>query len=431
MERKQKKNELHKNEENNNKIQPQNNEENIESGNLDIISKEIDEKSNNDSIVTPKPPEKERSPKYILRNAIIAVLVGFVTMFILYQFMSDEETINKILKMPFWLPLAGMGAFLLVYVLNALRSHIVLRTLKEKVKFKYLIRNSILGLFFNNLTPFAMGGQPYKIYDLTKHGVKTAHASNTVLSRFLSQNLITTIISVIGYFIFSDIFLQMGWSGSIFLLGFTVSMVVNILLFAFTVSNRIKRFFFKILHLKVIKKLVGITHYSTEQIQEKINKRVSEFRVSFNTLWKKNFLVMLAEAMLGILTLALHSGILYVFIRFFSNGFDPDITVQYPKLIQVILIHYAMGFVVYYSPTPGASGAVELMYFPVLAVFSDNNSAVGAGIVAWRLGTFYLPIVLGFVTYVFRNKTFFKKLKKSSRTEDSEVEQKPQNNNSQ
>lgn len=424
MKRKQKNNEIHNNNKEKKESQSQTIKDSVENeGSITDTSSSDSDMSNVAGEIS-KSPDKEKSPAYILRNAVIAILVGLGTTFILYQFMSDEETIKKILKMPFWLPFAGCGAFLSVYILDAIRNNMVLRTLKEKVKFRYLVRNAMLGLFFNYLTPFAMGGQPYRIYDLTKHGVKTAHASNAVLSRFMSQNLITTVISVIGYFMFSDTFLRLGWSGSVFLVGFTVSMLVNLLLFSFTLSDRTKRFFFKVLHFKIVKNLVGITHYSTEQIQSKINKRVSEFRVSFNTLWKKNFLIMLLDALLGILTLAIHSGILYMFIRFFSNGFDPEITVQYPKLFQVILIHYAMGFVVYYSPTPGASGAIELMYFPVLSVFSSNNSAVGAGIVAWRLGTYYLPIVIGFITYVFRNKAFLKKLKKSSSPEGSEIDQK-------
>lgn len=360
---------------------------------------------------TEKQVKKEQSIKYVLRNILIALIVGLATISLMSIFLSDNNLVDnesflvKLFKIPFWLPILGSAVFILIYFIDALRLKIVLKALNEHLKFRYLIRNSLLGYFYNYVTPFAMGGQPYRIYDLKKHGVSLANASNSILSRFLSQTLVTIIISLCGYYLFSSLFLKIGATGSIFFIGFSISVFSTTLLFIFTISDKIKKFFFKILHLKIVKKIVGLTHYTPEQLQDKINSRVIEFKVSFKTLWKKKLHYMILDMILSIMILFLHALVLYLFIRYYEGAMwlSHDV-IRYPTLFETVMIHYAMGFVVYYSPTPGSSGAIEWAYSSVFINISTNSSSLLAAVFLWRISTYYFPIVVGLITMIVGRK---------------------------
>ncbi len=343
--------------------------------------------------------KKENNRKYILRNSLIALVIGFSALGVLFVFLDSGDILKKLSTMPLWILLVGLAGFIIVYLLDALRMKIVMLAIKQNISYLKLIRNSITGIFFNNITPFTMGGQPFRIYDLSRHGIDVIKATNGIISRHLSQMVVYLFISIVGYFVYSNLLLRMGITGSIYLLGISVSITFTALILIFTISDKVKKFFFKILHLKFIKKLLGMAKYDSDDITKKIDKKVREFKHSFNTLWKKNFLYMLMEAVVTIALNMVLIGILYSYIRYFT---EPD--VSYPSMLQLFLIFFVLNSVVYFSPTPGSTGVLELSYvyfITHLMSSSGSSSAIAAGVTAWRLATFYAPTLVGFVTTFF------------------------------
>ncbi len=345
-----------------------------------------------------KNKDNKRSPLSIVRNILIAVLVGFGTTFVIFKFISNDSFMNLLLNTPKWIFLLGFLGYSTIYVVNAIQNKIILWRLRQKMSFLALIRNSILGFFFDFVTPFAMGGQPYTIYDFTKHGVSSMAASNTVISRFLSRNVIAITICLAVYVVFIKIFISLGIGGGVFLAGFTISMTMTLLILVFTVSNRIKKKFFKILHLKFFKKIFGVGHLTPEQIESKIDSKVMEFRTSLKILWKDNLGYMILEAILQVISTVLQVLILYLFILYFV-----DRSLDYPSFIEVLLMHFAMGYVVYYAPTPGSSGAIETIYLLILGssffTSSVNKTPILVAIISWRISTYYIPMFVGMIVF--------------------------------
>jgi uncharacterized protein (TIRG00374 family) len=128
---------------------------------------------------------------------------------------------------------------------------------------------------------------------------------------------------------------------------------------------------------------------------------------------------MLMEAAVTIALNLVLIGILYSYIRYFT---EPD--VSYPSMLQLFLIFFVLNSVVYFSPTPGSTGVLELSYvyfITHLMSSSGSSSAIAAGVTAWRLATFYAPTLVGFVT------TFFY-IKKPSKDKKKENDNKVLNN---
>lgn len=352
--------------------------------------------------------ERERSPKYIIRNSLVALLFGLATISIIYMFINDEELVPTLQYLPWWIFILGSVIFSLVYLVGAFRSKLLLTITGVKVKFRYIFRNEVLGWLFHYITPFSMGGQPFKIYDLGKRGINVINATSTILSRFINHMVVTAIISIVSYLRFSQIFFSLGATGSVFFTGLTISILITILIIIFTISDRIKKRFFKILHLGFVKKLFGLAHQSPEEIKGNINKKIQEFKSSINSLWKKNFLGVLLDAFLNLVELAIQAFVLYLFLRFLI----PE-SLIHPAFIDVFLVHIIMNFIVFYVPTPGASGAIEISYFAVLTssffyISNAPNTAILAAITAWRISINYIPIILGVIATFFGKGTAIK-----------------------
>ena len=122
-----------------------------------------------------------------IRNYILLLIF---TILVLYFTLKDdfESIINSILKMnPIWfiivLVLMLIGFLFKTKVLKTYVNHYN----KEYSYFKAL-KLQIESAFFNGITPFSSGGQPFQIIVLKKDGVRVGHSTNVIfITSFIFQ----------------------------------------------------------------------------------------------------------------------------------------------------------------------------------------------------------------------------------------------------
>ena len=56
------------------------------------------------------------------------------------------------------------------YFFKALKHSLLAKKLKGKWRFGLCLDTAVIGLYYNYVTPLAVGGQPFEIYNLTKNG---------------------------------------------------------------------------------------------------------------------------------------------------------------------------------------------------------------------------------------------------------------------
>ena len=121
------------------------------------------------------------------KNIINALVLVGITIIVIYFSLKDDfenimiqlQTINI-----WWLILA----FLIVIIYWLLRSkaiNIFTRKFMPKTKFRSSLQLMIRTQFFNAVTPFATGGQPYQIYHLVKDGVRMTTATSIIIQNFI------------------------------------------------------------------------------------------------------------------------------------------------------------------------------------------------------------------------------------------------------
>ena len=122
--------------------------------------------------------------KYRL-NIIILVLISFL---VIYLSLKDNfnSTINYMLNTNiFWIFIAFF-IMILSILCQALSLWFLIKKVDKNYKYINALSLTTIGLFFNAVTPFSSGGQPFQIYLLNKQNIKVSDATNVLLQNFIT-----------------------------------------------------------------------------------------------------------------------------------------------------------------------------------------------------------------------------------------------------
>ena len=95
-------------------------------------------------------------------------------MIFVYNFFYGSDflyLVNSIQKINVGFLFIAMGLMIVYWLLEALGVHAALRATYPKAKFSRTFMTTLLGQYFNCITPSSTGGQPMQVYYFTKFGV--------------------------------------------------------------------------------------------------------------------------------------------------------------------------------------------------------------------------------------------------------------------
>ena len=147
-----------------------------------------------------------------LKKVLSFLVLILFTIIVLYFSLKDhyQEIVKEILTInKGWL----LVSFILIFgywffkaiVLSKIANHYT-----DNYGFKKAFRLIVEVNFFNAITPFATGGQPYEIYSLKKNNIKFADATNIVIQRFIVYQISIVLLGTIA--IIYNQFLCYCWS---------------------------------------------------------------------------------------------------------------------------------------------------------------------------------------------------------------------------
>jgi hypothetical protein len=130
---------------------------------------------------------------------------------------------------------------------------------------------------------------------------------------------------------------------------------------------------------RLIKKITKIEDWDTRFLEW-----TEKLKESVQVLWKSGF--MFFDFPLTFISLLVQSFVLYLAIWLTSGKIG---------FLDVTGLFYFLSLVVFYIPTPGASGGVEAVYQIVFSKILNSSEKTLASILIWRISTYYLPIFIG------------------------------------
>ncbi len=257
--------------------------------------------------------------------------------------------------------------------------------------------------FYNGITPFAAGGQPFQIYSYTKRNVTTAKATGVILASFVTFMLVTNAFMIASLAFYPQISagfekMNIGFIKYVALVGLIINFLVLLFMIAVGVSkhlrNGLTKLFNKIANWKFFfKKEKGLRRKIGEALKKSIpsfkeycNNAQTAFKETWTHKWATFFAILIK-----IIAMAAYYMIPFFILK--AVGLD----VGYEKLILVLFsTSFAINAVVW-VPTPGGVGGIEYAFIIVIAaVTTAIQSDVNAAVLIWRMLTYYLILFISF-----------------------------------
>lgn len=241
--------------------------------------------------------------------------------------------------------------------------------------------------FFNAVTPFSSGGQPFQIYTLKKQGVSLVNSTSIIVQNFIVYQIALVTLGLVS--IISNHFLHF-FSEASFLkhlvtIGFIINTAIIIGLFIIAFARKINKKIINII-IELLSKMKIVK--DKEKTLENWNEYINNFHDGAKLLIKDKifFLRLVFCAILGLTCLyAVPVIILYATGDYTSfNIFESVVSCAYVMLIGSFV------------PIPGGTGGIEYGFVSFFGNFIKGSS-LNVIMILWRFVTYYLGMLVGAV----------------------------------
>ena len=331
--------------------------------------------------------------KYKL-NIVLIVLVSFIVVFFSLKDNFSESIDNLLHLNYFWILIACL-LMILNIVFQALSQYRFLKEVKPDYKFSSCLKLMTMALFFNGITPFSSGGQPFEVYLLNKEGIKMADSANALLQNFITYQFALIFVGTLAI-IFNkifNIFPDGNLLKNVVLVGYIINVIVMSLIIFFSRAKKINtkvfsKIFDFIFHFKFIK--------NKEEKRKKAEKALDDFYNS-TAMMKNNFNNTLYSFLYNLLSLFC----LYMIPLFVFYSLKEYDTIN--VIHSLVLSGYTF-LIGSFVPIPGATGGLEYGFMDFFGIFS-KGAVLSSAMLVWRLITYYFGMLIGGITLItYRRK---------------------------
>lgn len=321
------------------------------------------------------------------RNIIIIFLL---TLLVLYFSLKDNYLgIIELLKdiNVLWF----IVSYLLVLSYTFFKSIVTNTLILQYKPFKF-IKTFIMRLiifFFNAVTPFCTGGEPFQVYMLNKNNLTVVEATNTTIQETIIHQLSLMIVGIITI-ILNKIFKICDLNGFLYtflIVGFLANLLVVSLLFLLSYNKKLSKIItnivFKVLLLfKVIK--------NKEEKMKNLEDSLINFHKNSNLLLKdkRKFISLIILNSLAFVCLYLVPlTLLFSFNRFSDfNAITSIVIVSFVTIISSFV------------PLPGGTIGQEYVFITLFSIYI-NEPLLSSLMLIWRFTTYYLPLIIGAIIF--------------------------------
>ena len=336
-------------------------------------------------------------PKKILKKPLLIIFfvllnVAVIAITAVSEFGNSENaaalsevTIN------WWFLLPAAACFLVAMTCEIGKYILMMREMtKDKAKFdhkrarKVARRTVLLGRYYDNVTPAAIGGQPFQIYYMRKnsdlpHGASTSVPIFGMISGQIGFIVIAAFCFLLGSMSINNaVLIGTACFGLLFYAFWPVTVMIATFLPKATteIITIVVKFLAKI---RIVKR-------KNETIQ-KTEYEVNEYARCVRKILKTKGLF-LKTVLLSILFHVLVSMIPFFVLTAFGGRVD-----FLPCFVTTVAVTSA----VYFVPTPGNAGAAEGTFYVVFSALSSGY--VFWAMLVWRFFSYYIYIIMGPIVY--------------------------------
>ncbi len=342
-----------------------------------------------DEVIPDKGTAHSLGRKVNIALCAIAFIVMFGYLFIAGE---GEQTLNAFASFNYAFLLIALAGIIVYWLLEAACMQLICNDLFKGFSFGKTFIVTIIGQYFNCITPLSSGGQPMQAYYYQRFGLPVEHAMPMLLCRFIVYQMTMTVYAVIVLILRFNYFTQdlraiMYLVAIGFLGGFVLMAMLLALAFAKNGVIRVTSWAINLLGR------IGIFK-NPESTLKSATKTLNESYDGMQFLLKRPSLLVKVSLVTFVQLTVFFSMSWVIFAGFGLEANDYITVVSCQAFVYLI-----MSFV----PLPGAIGASEASYITFFNYVYGDPSIVALSTFIWRFFTFYLPIVLGMVLTLMVN----------------------------
>lgn len=361
--------------------------------------------------------EKRKSSKTKLWNFIFLLInVIVIAVIVIYQVNTEEglsfEFLASSIGDRWWCLVCALFAFFGVMLCETIRNWILLYSSSKHNRPFLSYKVAGMGAYYDNITPLAVGGQPFQIFYMINRGEKPSVASGVPLARTIFGQLA---FAITGFcvLIFSKVIAggleKVTYYAAVLGIVFQVLCTATILLLS--ISKKIGPAIVKGV-LKFLSKIKIVK--DSEKLYEKTMTFVQEYQYTMRYL-VTSIGTFISAGVVSFLFVCMRVAVPF-FICCAFVGFSVEL---YGTIfILSILIDAIMSYI----PWPGASGVAEVSFTMLFShpLVGLSGGALIWAMFLWRILTYYIYLLQGllimFYDYTHGNKKipktieYFKKL---------------------
>lgn len=262
---------------------------------------------------------------------------------------------------------------------------------------KLASRTVLLGKYYDNITPAAIGGQPFQIYYMRKNsGLSKGNSTSIPIFGMITGQIGFLIVAPIcfifgSHLINNPVLITTAWFGLLFY-AFWPIVIASATFFPRQTTTVIKFIIKTLAKIRIVK--------NQKSALEKVETEISEYVKSVKKIVKTRALF-IKTIVYSVCFNLLIASIPFFVLKAFGGNTDYWIC-----LTTTIAVMAA----VYFVPTPGNAGAAEGTFFLVFSGLSSGY--VFWAMLAWRFFSYYIYIIIGPIIYSrihFENKKILQK----------------------
>ncbi len=335
--------------------------------------------------------KRKRKPIFIILFILLNVAVIAATASAEF---GNSETADELstVKINWWFLVPATICFVVAMWAEVRKYYLMIKSMtSEPEKFdkkhawKIATRTVWLGKYYDNITPAAVGGQPFQIYYMRKNsglkpGVSTAIPMFGLIAGQVGFLIIAVFCFLFGsYSINNAALIGMACFGLIFFAFWPLVVLI---------ATFLPKGMIELINL-IVKGLARIhVVKNKEETIEKVEKEVQGYAKSIKQIMKQKGLFT------KVLIYSVLFNVLVSMIPFFVlTAFGGDV-----DFLPCFVLTVAVTSAIYFVPTPGSAGAAEGTFFLVFSALSTGY--VFWAMLIWRFFVYYVYILAGPVFYV-------------------------------
>lgn len=342
---------------------------------------------------TARPKEKKRSNAWNLAICGVAFVLMIGYLFIGKEGSQIVAALQRFRIEYLFIMLALMLGY---WLLEAMCIQILIKKFWSGYPFRYTFTTTMIGQYYNCITPLSSGGQPFQAIYMGRYGMPASASMAVLLIRMIIYAFVTTMYSVVVLAVKLPYFLSLENSTLLIIMalgGFALNAVGIVL---FCLLGFWRRGTTKLVHsgISLLSKLriVKNKEATLKQTDEQLGGAYENMRFIL-----KNPRVVAIVVLLTVVQLTLFYGISYPTYLGFADTPTADAA-------TVISTQSMVSMVAAMWPLPGAIGASESAYVVFFTAVYGNKTLADLSMILWRIMTFYLNIVIGIIVTLLLNR---------------------------